>query len=563
MKILIIDDDEVDYLATRRVLMQAFEKSDATIFWIQDPEHIDYIEKFSDYDVCIIDQNLGQVKGVEIIRRMYQSGCLAPMILLTGSVPHTLDHTITECGASDYLLKDEITPTLLNRSIRFAISQKKNEKKLIELAYQDGLTGIANRKRFDEFAESTLFSSSRSHLHIALVLLDLDNFKLVNDTYGHAAGDKLLRQVALRLTRVIRDTDLVARLGGDEFAIAITMMQNEDDIETVLSKIRLVFAEPFELGHETYISCSASIGATTPSLNEKITYEEMFRRADLSLYGAKFNGKKSENKQPFASNPFITAPVKIPSRIQNALADREFQMFYQPKINTLDHSIGGAEALIRWFPEGIDPIQPQDFIPAAEISGDIISIGEWSLDTVCGQIKYWQSEAGFSIPIAINMSPLQIGNEKSAEHIQNALDKHDLSPELLEIEITETASLRNEDLLLPRLKEIQEIGCKITVDDFGIGYSSLLRFLDLPISSLKIDRTFVRRINSSHKANAICKSIVALAQNLDIPVTAEGIETPEQLQTIRNMECEYGQGFYFKKPVSAAHFTHWQSSYVN
>ncbi len=560
LNILIIDDDEVDYHVTSRKLKQAFREDEASVAWIQDAKSIDYITQFSDFDICLIDQNLGAITGVDIIRDMHRSGCMVPMILLTGSMQGEFDQSITECGAVDFLLKDEITPTLLNRSIRFAVSQKKNEKKLVEMAYSDGLTGIANRKKFDEFMEANLCSSGRNHLSVGMLLIDLDDFKQVNDTYGHPAGDMLLQQVASRLKETVRETDLVARLGGDEFGIALTMMQDERDINIVLKKLNDAMAPPFQLGEHT-LFCSASIGAVTHPLNQPASFQEMFRRADISLYGAKFKGKNTAQIYRGKTGKDNDLPKRLPSRIQNALANDEFQVFYQPKINTEDQSVCGAEALVRWFPKNAAPIMPNDFIPAAELSGDIVAIGGWVLDAVCAQIRDWKDGFNLSIPVAVNMSPIQIGREETIDLIQETLLKYRLSPDMLEIEITETASLLNSDLFARQLMKIHEIGCRITVDDFGIGYSSLLRFLDLPVSSLKIDQSFIAQINQSQKADAICKSIITLARNLNIPVTAEGVETSSQLAAIEDLECQYAQGFFIKEPVSAEHFMRWYANY--
>ncbi len=561
MNILIIDDDEVDYRITSRKLEQAFPDDDVSITWVQDTSSIDYVTKFSVYDVCLIDQNLGGITGIDIIGDMHRAGCIVPMILLTGSLNKNVDQSVTECGATDFLLKDDITPALLNRSIRFAITQKKHEKKLIEMAYSDGLTGIANRKRFDEFMENQLSSSVRTDKSIGLLLIDLDDFKQVNDTYGHPTGDMLLKQVAGRLQNSVRETDLVARLGGDEFGVALTMMTDGYDIEIVLKKIKDVFTNPFKLGDFT-LFCSASIGAITQSLDNPSSFQELFRRADISLYGAKFKGKNTTQLYHSSAAPKKTpSPRNLPSRVEVALENNEFQVFYQPKIDMSDQVIYGAEALVRWFPESGPPITPSEFIPAAELSGDIIPIGEWVLNTVCSQMKEWQEKKNVSLPVAVNMSPIQIGRQETVSLIQENLEKHQISPELLEIEITETASLLNSNLFARHLQEIHEIGCPITVDDFGIGYSSFLRFLDLPVSSLKIDQSFIAEINQSNKANAICKSIITLAKALNIPVTAEGIETLSQLTTIEGLDCQYAQGFYIKEPVSADHFINWYAEY--
>ncbi|MCG8493304.1 MAG: EAL domain-containing protein [Sneathiellales bacterium] len=560
MKILIIDDDEVDYLTTNRKLKRAFRSELLEIDWLQDARKINYPSLFKDYDVCLIDQNLGSIQGLNVIQNMHRAGCMCPMILLTGSMSEKTDHQASEFGATDFLLKKDITATLLNRSIRFAIAQKKHEKKLTELAYTDGLTGIANRKRLDEFMENVLTSASRSQTGLGLVLIDLDDFKLVNDSFGHLVGDDLLKQVAERLKAAVRETDLVARLGGDEFGIGLCLMRDEMDIEPVLEKIRNVFSSPFQLG-TTQINCTASIGAISRPLKNSLTFPELFRRADLSLYSAKFKGKNSVQLYPRSDNGARQKTARLPSRIQRALKKQEFHVFYQPKIDLLDQTVCGTEALIRWLPEEGLPILPADFIPAAELSGDIMEIGAWVLETACEQVSLWRNHLNLVLPVAVNMSPIQIGRTETIDLIQHVLKKYDMPPNLLEIEITETASLLNSRTFIQNLTAISDLGCKITIDDFGIGYSSFQRFMDLPISALKIDQSFIAGINHSAKADAICKAITVLAHNLQLSVTAEGVETAAQLSAIEDLDCQFAQGFFIKEPVSSEQFIDWHSAY--
>jgi len=560
MKILIIDDDEVDYMMAARQLDKAFPGKKIDVDWIKNSRKIDYLSLFSPYDACLIDQNLGEHQGLDIIRNMHRSGCMVPMILLTGHNSEKVDYQATEFGATDYLVKDQITPILLNRSIRFAIAQKKHEKKLIELAYIDGLTRIANRKKFDEFMENSLSSFSRTKTPIGLILIDLDDFKAVNDTYGHQIGDFILKEVASRLQISVRTTDLVARLGGDEFAIIVTLLNRESDMEIILSKIRRIFTKAFQL-EDLCLTISASLGVISQQPDEHIDFQEFFKRADLSLYSAKFKGKnmmKPYNKLPFSKS---IQKDKLSSRIQFALGHKEFEVFYQPKINIADHTVCGTEALIRWYPKNNSLILPNDFIPAAEQSGDIVPIGEWVLDTACAQIKAWQDQHGILIPVAVNVSPVQICRASMVTLIRNTLEKYALPAKALEIEITETATLSNSSLLVSHLTQIHEMGCKITIDDFGVGYSSFQRFLEFPVSSLKIDRSFVSQIGLSKKADATCKSIANLANSLGIAVIAEGIETLKQMDAMEKLECKLAQGFYIKEPIAADHFIGWLSEY--
>ncbi|MBL4908352.1 MAG: EAL domain-containing protein [Sneathiella sp.] len=561
MNVLIIDDDEVDYLIATKQLEVAFPDEPLSIDWIRNSNNVDYVSLFSHYDVCLIEQLLGNHLGLEIIQNMHRAGCMVPMILLTGEDNRKVDLQAAGHGAADYLVKDDISPTLLNRSIRFAIAQKKHERKLIDLAYKDGLTGIANRKKFDEYMEMSLSTSSRSHAPLGLILIDLDDFKQVNDTYGHLTGDMLLQQVAQRLLEAVRSTDLVARLGGDEFAIATTQLGNAKDMELILKKISEIFLTPFQLGDVALIA-TASVGATLKQSGECLTFQELFRRADLSLYSAKFRGKNMTQFYSAQKPAKLKKNVQLSSKIQTALLKDEFTVLYQPKINIAGStSLCGVEALIRWHPKGKDPVLPGNFIPMAEQSGDIIPIGEWVLDTACAQIRAWKNKHKILIPVAVNVSPVQICRADTVSFIRETLKKYSLSPDVLEIEVTETASYSDPTLLIRHLLQLHQLGCKIAIDDFGVGYSSFQRFIDLPVSSLKIDRSFVEKIGQSTKADATCRSIITLANSLDIPVIAEGVETAQQLRAIKEFDCQRAQGYFIKEPLAADHFMDWLSKY--
>lgn len=560
LKILIIDDDKVDFLITSKLLEDAFPDENLSIVWKKDSQNVDYLSLFSPYDVCLIDQNLGGHFGLEIIQNMHRAGCIIPMILLTDQIDENVDRQAAECGATDYLAKEEISPALLNRSIRFAIAQKKQEKKLVDLAYKDGLTGIANRKKFDEYMEMSLSSTSRSRTPLGLILIDLDDFKQVNDTYGHLTGDLLLQQVAQRLQDAVRTTDLVARLGGDEFSVTTTLLHDKNDMDLILKKISDVFTTDFELA-DVCIPATASIGAALKQSGEYITFRELFRRSDLSLYSAKFRGKNITQfytTQLPADNQKI---IKLSSSIQKGLQKGEFRILYQPKVDITTSTLCGVEALIRWHPAGKDPVLPDNFIPTAEQSGDIIPIGEWVIDTACAQVKSWNETDNIMIPVAVNVSPVQICRADMVSFIKNTLAKHDLAPEFLEIEITETASFSDSALLIENLLQLHQLGCKITIDDFGVGYSSFQRFIDFPVSSLKIDRSFVKKIGISDKADATCKSIISLANTLGIPALAEGVETSSQLEAIQAFNCQHVQGFFIKEPLGAEHLMDWLTDY--
>lgn len=559
LKILIVEDDEIDYFSLSKQLEIAFPNCSLTIDWIKNAHNIDYMALFAPYDICLIDQNLNGFLGLEIIQNMHRTGCMVPMILLTDEEDNPVDIQ-TAAGATGCLVKEDISPSLLNHSIRSAITQKKHEERLVDLAYQDGLTGIANRKKFDDYMEMCLSSTARSRTPLGLILIDLDDFKLINDTHGHLYGDMLLKEVASRLQSAVRVTDLVARLGGDEFSVTTTLLKNEDDMNLVLEKVDEVFATPFGLG-DVSVSITASIGAALKQSDETITFRELFRRADLSLYSAKFRGKNIT--QFYATHPHDQNDQKtaLPTGLHSALQKGEFKILYQPKIRIVGQTLSGVEALIRWHPDGRDPVLPGNFIPAAEQSGDILPIGQWVIETACAQIRSWKEDHGVIIPVAVNVSPVQICRSETVSFIHDTLKKYALAPNLLEIEVTESPSFSDHALLSQNLLHLHHLGCHIALDDFGIGYSSFQRLIDIPISSLKIDRSFIKNIGQSAKVDATCRSIVTLANSLGIPVLAEGIETSSQLKSVEDFHCKHAQGYFIKEPVEAEPFMDWLIQY--
>ncbi|OUS13231.1 hypothetical protein A9Q97_05245 [Rhodospirillales bacterium 47_12_T64] len=554
MRVLVLDDDKVDFLYTERLLSSAFPKEEVVVSWVSSPAKVNTMSEIDSYDICLIDQNMGAYSGIDLIQEFTEVGCLTPMILLTGEDNQALDEMACQHGASDYLIKGELTPALLNRSVRFSIAQKEQEKKLAKSAFTDSLTGLSNRAKFDSTLEIALLTTERAKTYLALFLIDLDDFKIINDTYGHPAGDALLKEIAARLKSAVRRSDIVARLGGDEFGVVLNGYRSESDIFLLKEKILNVFETPICFGEQTF-HCKGSIGiAVIPPDQENRLATDLIKSADGALYKAKQSGKNSAE----FFDPSLGEHIQKIAGIENALAQaierNELVLHYQPKINAGSQLICGAEVLLRWHRENEEQIGPSVFIPIAERSLKILEIGRWVFEQACRQQRSW-IDAGIKVmPLAINISPLEIKADGFVPYIKEMLAKYDLDPGLFELEITETALMENLDHFTERLEALAKIGCVWVIDDFGVGHSSLSRLNDLPISKIKMDRSFVRQIETSASSRKICNVMTLLANVLGLSLVVKGVEEQSQIELLSLFAKDELQGFFYSKALPPSVF---------
>ncbi|WP_419905489.1 EAL domain-containing protein [Kiloniella sp.] len=554
MRVLVLDDDKVDFLYTERLLSTAFSKDDVVVSWVSDPTNTEILDEIDDYNVCFVDQYMGPYRGIELIQKFTEVGCLTPMILLTREDNQALDEMACQSGASDYLLKDELTPALLNRSVRFSIAQKTQEKKLTKSAFTDGLTGLANRTKFDPALEMALLTTERANTFLALFLIDLDDFKNINDIYGHPAGDKLLKEISSRLKGSVRKSDIVARLGGDEFGVVLNGYRSEADILTLKEKITKVFDKPIKFGAHTF-QCKGSVGiAVMPPEEENRSANELIRAADGALYKAKESGKNSVEFFDPSIGEHIEKVAGIEHGLALAIERNEFELHYQPRINVGSNLICGAEVLLRWHRENQDPVSPSVFIPIAERSKKILEIGRWVVEEACRQQRAWIDAGTEVLPLSINVSPLQVKSDYFVPHIKEMFIKYRLDPSLFEFEIAETALMENLTYFRERLEALADIGCTWAIDDFGVGHSSLSRISDLPISKIKMDRSFVRHIESSSSSRKICNVMTLLANVLGLGLVIKGVERNSQVEMLSLFPKDELQGFLYSKAQDPTSF---------
>jgi diguanylate cyclase (GGDEF)-like protein len=430
----------------------------------------------------------------------------------------------------------------------------RREEELSFLATHDALTGLPNRTLILDRVEQILARSRRTKRPAAALFLDLDNFKDINDTLGHGAGDELLKAVAARLDGVIRDVDALGRLGGDEFVVISEELSLAAGPELVAERLLEALKQPFKLGEgkETRVIVTASIGiAITSALGQQTSAEELLRNADIAMYRAKWDGKNRYSVFEIGMQETVQNRMELEMDLREALGKDEFFLAYQPTINLSDMSPTGVEALIRWDHPTRGIMQPDDFIPLLEESGLITEIGKWVLDEACAQGAAWRA-AGYPINMAINISGRQLDTDQITADIEDALASSCLDPAALTIEVTETALMRNIAETARRLTEIKALGVRIAIDDFGTGYSSLAHLQRFPVDARKIDRSFISGLADNDEGETLIHSLVQLGKALSIETFAEGIEQQHELSLLKDEDCDSGQGFFFARPLDVA-----------
>lgn len=439
-------------------------------------------------------------------------------------------------------------------SFRDITQRKIDEERLNYLASFDSLTGLPNRTLFYDRLNQVTSRAARTHRAAAVLFLDLDRFKNINDTFGHNFGDLLLKAVAVRLKNCIREGDTVARLGGDEFVLILDALAVPDHTYLVAEKILDGLSKPFHL-QEREIFITASMGvAVYPDDGEN--YETLVRNADIAMYRAKEEGKNKYQIYSPALNAKISERLLLENSLRHAVEREEFLLFYQPKIDLATGGIIGAESLIRWKrPACRQLILPEEFITPAEEIGLILSIGEWVLKTACAQHMAWRA-AGLSAPeIAVNLSAMQFQQKDLSTMIAGTLAQVGLDPKFLELEVTESIIMKSAETAEATLQDLHALGVKISIDDFGSGHSSLGYLKRFPVSKLKIDTSFVRDISTNPDDRRLVGAVITLAHSLNLKVVAEGVETEEQLDYLRSAGCDQIQGNVFSQPLSVEQMT--------
>jgi diguanylate cyclase (GGDEF)-like protein len=462
----------------------------------------------------------------------------------------TADHVLYERSflftesiiAIAVLLAGGIPGFMVYRKMR---DHRRAQAEALFLAEHDSLTGLANRKMLAETANNALAWSRRNKSYVAALVIDLDRFKEINDTFGHSVGDEALKIVAVRLKSAVRAEDMVARLGGDEFVVLQVGMNQPDGATYLATRLLKLLAETFEI-NGLQLVCAASIGVAI-SPTDADDWDGLLSRADIALYRAKGGGRGNAAFFETGMDAMFRERRRLESDLRRAMDTNAFHLAFQPLIDFKGGELIGFEALLRW-PEGWEPQSPATFIPVAEEAGLIVPIGAWVLKTACNEAAAWTRP----LKIAVNLSPLQFSHGNIVAVVDEVLKSSGLDPGRLELEVTESLWLQNTETVLDQLARLRSKGISIALDDFGTGYSSLAYLWKFPFDKVKVDRSFVTQMEIDPKAAAIVDTVVALGRALDLTITAEGVETQEQAKALKNAGCDQGQGYLFGRPLSAA-----------
>jgi diguanylate cyclase (GGDEF)-like protein len=510
-------------------------------------------------DIILLDLGLPDAGGMGAVRWAHTAAPHIPLVVLTGLDDESLATQALQEGAQDYLIKGQIETRGLMRALRYAVERKIMEEAARAMALQmahsaqhDFLTGLPNRMLLNDRVSQAIALAPRHMNQVAVLFLDIDRFKHINDSLGHATGDKLLQSIARRLVACVRPSDTVSRQGGDEFVILLSEAEQWADAATVATRVLRSVAEAHLIDqHDLHVTTSIGISVYP---DDGADAESLIKNADTAMYQAKANGRQSYQFFKPEMNTRAVERQSIEESLRRALEREEFQLHYQPKIDLRTGAITGAEALLRWMHPTRGSVPPAEFIPVAEDCGLIVPIGNWVLREACRQARAWVADGLPETAMAVNVSAIEFQSGTFVNDVRVVLDETGLDPSLLELELTEGVLMKQVGSTAAILQELRESGIQVAVDDFGTGYSSLSYLRKFPIDALKIDQSFVRHITATGDDTSIVTAVISMARSLKLRVIAEGVETLEQLDFLREHQCDEAQGFLFSRPVPPRQF---------
>ena len=547
-KILIADDDRSMRVALQNVLVTDGYEIESVSDGVEAVRRCEQNMP----DLILLDAMMPNLSGFDACKkiRMLKDGKHVPILIVTALDDDSSIEEAFDSGATDFIPKPVHFAVMRARVSRL-LKASRAEVHVRELAYNDSLTGLPNRTMFIN-QMNKLIQKVRPQSHmLAVLFLDLDRFKYVNDTLGHNVGDKLLKQVAERILGCVRSADTVARLGGDEFTLVLDGIEDKRIVANIADKICRKVGEPYYFaGKDIYVSASIGISLYP---DDGADIGELMKRADTAMFKAKEHGG-SYLFYEAEMEAIVTNKVEVEQDLRHSLERDELDVFFQPKLNLETKKIAGIEALVRWNHPAKGQVGPNDFIPLAEETGLISEVGLWVLISSCVQMQSWIEKGYEPMSVSVNLSGRQLENGDIAAQVAHVLAESGLKPEYLELEITESIIMKNPEEVISILHQLKAMGVKLSIDDFGTGYSSLNYLRKFPIDLLKIDKAFVRDIENNNEDRLIVKSIIALAKSLNLEVLAEGVETLEQQKFLEQEGCDYIQGYYIGKPMRSEEF---------
>ena len=504
------------------------------------------------YDVLLLDYRLAGIDALELIKRIREVLKVSiPVVMVTGRGSEEVAASALRLGVEDYLVKDQGYLERLPTVIELADARARLRRELARVEYlivHDELTGLINRSNLRDKAQQALSRAARKQSRCGLLLIDIDNFKHINDTIGHGCGDDILCQIADRLRKLLRDGDLCCRLGGDEFAIFMEDIDDITGIATLAERVLQSLQQDLQVDRQS-VHLTVSTGISLfPDDGKDI--ETLIKNADLAMYRAKAIGRNQFCFFTPALQHDVERRFRITMELHQALARGEFQLVYQPQWDVQTGAMVCVEALIRWMHPQRGLIMPSEFIPVAEQSGQIVAIGNWVIEKACEQLREFL-DAGLQIRVAVNISALQFRRAGFIDALMVAMQRHRIDARQIELELTESVMAEEDDQLDALLRQLRALDLSMAIDDFGTGYSSLAYLRRMPVKALKIDRSFVRDLPHDGDAVAITEGIIAMAHAMGCHVVAEGVERPEQLEHLRRHGCDYVQGYLLSHPEPA------------
>jgi diguanylate cyclase len=557
LRVLIIDDSEDDaVLLLRRLSQEGFELEFERV---ETSAAMSAALSNRSWDIVISDYAMPHFGGLAALSVLKQSGLDLPFILVSGTIGEGLAVQAMKAGANDYVMKDNLErlATAIERELREVEVRKEHyqaQEWLKYLARYDPLTDLPNRNLLFERLENEIVSHRGDRKSLALMLMDLDGFKEINDTMGHQAGDLLLQEIGRRLQAASSKNDTVARLGGDEFGVLLPGV-NEDSVSFAAAKLLKALEPPFVVGDLT-VDVRASMGiAFFPKHGDD--GDALLRRADVAMYLAKQSAESYAIYSP-QRDSYNPERLALMAELHRAIDRKQLFLVYQPKIDLVTGTTIGVEALARWQHPKLGLIPPDQFIPMAERTGFIKPLTMWGLQTALDQSRIWLKE-GFGVPVSVNLSARILHDGHFHDRVAELLDSFSISAEQLEFEITESVIMADPAHALDILTRISRTGVALSIDDFGTGYSSLAYLKKLPVNAVKIDKSFVMHMTEDQNDAQIVRSTIDLAHNLGMKVIAEGVEDREIWECLLSLGCDQAQGYYMSRPLSAADMTKWFS----
>jgi diguanylate cyclase (GGDEF)-like protein len=556
--VLLIEDSPGDVLLLRQMLNEQISFDTEVVHLTCMREAEAYLAAGA-VDIIVLDLGLPDAQGLEAIRRAHAAAPGTPLVVLTGLDDESVAVQALQQGAQDYLIKGQIETRGLRRALCYAIERKKMEGTALAMALlmahsaeHDFLTGLPNRMLLNDRISQAIALAMRHKKSVAVLFLDLDGFKHINDSLGHPTGDKLLQSIAACLVKCIRGSDSVSRQGGDEFVVLLLEIDRAEDAAiTARRMLEAVAKSHFVDQHDLHVTASIGISIYP---TDGLDADTLIKNADTAMYQAKENGRRSFQFFKPAMNVRAVERQSLEEGLRRALERHEFVVYYQPKVDLMTGAISGAEALLRWTHPTRGAIPPAQFIPVAEDSGLILPIGAWVLRQACAQARAWLDAGLPAIAMAVNVSAVEFREQGFLDRLFAIIGETGIDPSSLELELTESVLMKHTSSTANMLQTLRERGIRVAVDDFGTGYSSLSYLRKFPVDAVKIDQSFIRQISTAGEDTTIIKAVIGMARGLKLRVIAEGVETLEELAFLRAYRCEEAQGYFFSRPVLPQQF---------